>query len=141
MVYEFKKSVGFSLNRLGVLVRRRLLQALRPWELTPEQWQVLSVSVANRTGVSAKEICEITGLDRHSVSKLLEKLESREWLRREPHEEDGRSMVIFPAQKLITAYPSMKQSLKSEFAPVWLSLGEDEAELRRLCSKLLEIME
>ncbi len=140
-MYAFKKSLGFKLNRLGILVRRKLLKALTEWELTPEQWQVLSVSTVNQRGISAREISSVTLIDRHSISKLLDKLEARHWVSRQLNPEDTRSQLIMPSRELLREYPKMKRSVEKEFSITWASLGLDKNNFEILCTKLIDAME
>ncbi len=140
-MYEFKNSLGFKLNRLGVLVRRKLLHALDAWDVTPEQWQVLCVCAVNSAGISAKEICEITLLDRCSVSKILDKLEARAWIHRHPNPDDMRSTLVLPSKKLLKESSAMKESLKKEFTTAWQNFDDHQQEFSQLCSKLINILD
>ena len=68
--------------------RRRLDRALAPLELRSREFWMLAI--AGRGNVSQHEIADVCGMDPSSLVAVLDGLERRGWLRREPNPRDRR---------------------------------------------------
>lgn len=88
------ESLGFNLHRTAQLYRLELVRALTPYELTPEQWQILATLSSSQERLSQGEIAALTFKDKHSVSRMLDRLESAGWIVRHPDPDDARAFCI-----------------------------------------------
>lgn len=88
------ESLGFNLNRVAQLYRRELIRALAPYELTPEQWQILAALSSRAERLTQGEIAALTSKDKHSTSRMLERMEQAGWIVRAPHPVDGRAAAV-----------------------------------------------
>jgi len=74
--------------KIWLEARRRLDRALAPLELRAREFWMLAI--AGRGNVSQHEIAGLCGLDPSSLVAVLDGLERRGWLRRQPNPRDRR---------------------------------------------------
>lgn len=91
---DLNNSLAFNIARVGLLLRRELIQALTEYDITPEQWQVLVILYGSERPLTQSELINHTYQDRHSMSKLLKRLENKEWIIRKKGEVDTRSVLV-----------------------------------------------
>jgi DNA-binding MarR family transcriptional regulator len=77
---------------IGVLVRQALAEALLPYGVTPEQHEVLALLAAGMT--SARELCEASGRDKTTLSRVLARAKLAGLLTEEKSESDRRRQVL-----------------------------------------------
>lgn len=95
---------------------------------------VLSI-IAQRSGITQKELTEVLGIQPASVSELLMKLEHKGLVRREKNEQDRRSVCVFLTEE---GQFLLQQSNAVEAADQFEALTVEEKEqLRFLLQKLL----
>ncbi|MDN9010349.1 MarR family winged helix-turn-helix transcriptional regulator [Brevibacillus laterosporus] len=95
-------SLGHNLHRIGQLTREETNKVLKPYDLTPEQWQMLAV-LYKTNGVTPTELGEITLRDKTTISRILPGLFKKGFIYKEAHPQDSRSYVV----KLVDQYQSM----------------------------------
>ncbi len=89
-------------NRLPVLLRHAwygLNQAFRRriahLGITPDQFTVMrNLTEGERLGLTQSRLTELMGSDPNTMAALIERMVSRGWLERRPHESDRRSQRI-----------------------------------------------
>ncbi|WP_426454300.1 MarR family winged helix-turn-helix transcriptional regulator [Paenibacillus sp. S-38] len=86
-------SLGFILNTTASLIKRVMSTHMKPLDLTPEQFGAL-MQLSMRDGISQKKLAEVMYKDQPTVGKIIEKLESKGWVRREPDPADRRAFVL-----------------------------------------------
>jgi DNA-binding MarR family transcriptional regulator len=74
--------------KIWLEARRRLDRALAPLELRAREFWLLAI--AGHGNVPQHEIADLCGLDPSSLVAVLDGLESRGWLRRQPNPRDRR---------------------------------------------------
>jgi DNA-binding MarR family transcriptional regulator len=74
--------------KIWLEARRRLDRALAPLELRSREFWMLAI--AGRGNVSQHEIANVCGMDPSSLVAVLDGLERRGWLRRQPNPRDRR---------------------------------------------------
>ncbi|WJH35339.1 MarR family transcriptional regulator [Paenibacillus sp. CC-CFT747] len=67
---------------------------LKPYDITPEQWNVLK-HVQETNGISQKELSIMADKDKTSITRTLDSLERRGAVRRQVNPEDRRSFLVF----------------------------------------------
>ena len=88
------ESLGFNLYRVAQLYRRELIRALVDYDLTPEQWQLLATLAEGGNSITQGEIATLALKDKHSVSRMLDKMERAGWIARHPHPDDARATSV-----------------------------------------------
>ena len=83
--------------------------------LTRSQWWVLTHLYRN-DGVTQTELADILEIEKPTLGRLLDRLESNGWIRREEHTDDRRAKRVF---------------LTDEVDPAMKAMREAAAELRR----------
>jgi len=71
-----------------------LTRKFKPYDITPEQWGVLN-RLWEKDGISQKEISLITIKDQTTLTRILDKLESKGLIKRQTSPDDRRSFLIF----------------------------------------------
>jgi DNA-binding MarR family transcriptional regulator len=92
---DVEKAIAFWLLRASAGVRSELYRAFRVLglEMTPEQWEILGRLWAVDQ-LSQRELCALTRKDKPTISRILDVMEARGWVRRTPAPDDARSHLI-----------------------------------------------
>ncbi len=94
MKYILDESLGFIINRTNQKLSNYLTRKFKPYDITPEQWGVLN-RLWEKDGISQKEISEITIKDQTTLTRILDKLETKGLIKRQTSPDDRRSFLIF----------------------------------------------
>ncbi|WP_234414237.1 MarR family winged helix-turn-helix transcriptional regulator [Paenibacillus sp. CAA11] len=95
---KLDQSLGFFLGLTYRKVSHLLLQRLKEYNITPEQWSVL-VRIGERDGMIQKEIGERAAKDKPTTTRLLIALEEKGFIRKIGGEADRRSFLIYITDK------------------------------------------
>ena len=125
------------------LLEKRISSLLQPFDLSPATGLVLSILADSETPVSPNNIADRLIISRASVTSLLDSLEKRGFVKRQPHPSDRRMLLV--------ELTNSGRQVANQFRPivhqhqkVWLSdLNEKEQEqliatLQRLQAYLLD---
>lgn len=139
----FEFSIGFTLNRLAMLMRRRLTRSLEPYGLNPERWQILAAVVdAHPHTLSQSEIAHLTLKDRYAVSRMIDKMAADGWIEREPDPEHGRIQRIGATPTALDQFDDIRTALVDGFAVVTENLTRgDRAEMLRIAEHLIGVLD
>ena len=127
-------------------VHRKLLElvgmSLKNNDLPPLDWYdvLLELRREESTGLRQYEIGERILLNKHNLSRLIDRLEKQQLVRRDACEEDGRGNWIKITEEgekvLRRVWPVYGQSIQKEFGE---KLSQNEfSELSRLLGKVLD---
>lgn len=86
--------IGYLISIAGLRYRGETLRRLKPFDVTPEQWVVLN-RLADGDGVSQRELADRIAKDQPNTTRILDKMEQKGLIRRDPHLEDRRAFRIF----------------------------------------------
>lgn len=94
--YDPEQSASNLIHRLGRLIRQEAAQYLagQGAGVTPEQWGLL-VDLAAKQGASQASLADPVLKDHANITRMLDGLELRGLIKREPNPEDRRSHRIF----------------------------------------------
>ena len=95
--FSFDRSMGYLINRTALRVKLELQRAFKEngYDLSAEHWAVLNCLWGN-PGMSQTEIAAKIEKDKANLTRILDVMEKRGHIAREPHESDRRSYRIFP---------------------------------------------
>lgn len=134
-------SLSFHASRLSMALRREQMLALKPFQLTPEQWQVLAVLWEFDT-VSQSDLAAITLRDEPSISRMVRTMETNGWVERNIDKTDGRTRRIRPTNKawesraeLFNALDSRLRAIHAQLQPAVLDGLMDQV---KACADELE---
>jgi DNA-binding MarR family transcriptional regulator len=95
MLHEnLERNFGFILHDVARLLRTTYDRRVRELGLTRSQWWVLT-HLFRKDGVTQSELAEILELEKPSLGRLLDRLESKGWVRRAPDPQDRRAKRVF----------------------------------------------
>lgn len=130
-------ALGFNLYRVALLFRRELMRALSDYELTPEQWQVMQTLWSTDEELNQNEVAHLTLRDKHTVSRILSRLERDGWIVKKPDPSDARAHIIVPTNEAQTLRDEVPTKLLDHFKDIQSVLDDaEEEELLRLLKKL-----
>ena len=102
MKIKFKQenSPGFIIRRLDTLLKLALRHAFKEkgFDFTAEQWGVL-FSLYGSEGIHQSNLGGRAGKDRHNITRILNLMEKKGYIRRIPDEPDKRRYNIFLTEK------------------------------------------
>ena len=102
MKIKFKQenSPGFIIRRLDTLLKLALRHAFKEkgFDFTAEQWGGLFKLYGNE-GIHQSNLAVRAGKDRHNITRILNLLEKKGYIRRIPDEHDMRRYNIFLTEK------------------------------------------
>ncbi len=85
---------AMNLVRTAELLEKRIAGLLQPFGLSPATGLVLSILADTEPPVSPNQIAERLIISRASVTSLIDSLEKRGYVRRQPHGSDRRMLLI-----------------------------------------------
>lgn len=88
-------AIGRMVYMTTMAFRKYLDERLKPFGLTTEQFQVLKVLAEGGSGIPQSQIAEGVGKSPANITRLLDRLEAKQWLERRNNPEDRRSSLIF----------------------------------------------
>lgn len=94
MKYIVDESLGFAINRTNQKLSNFLTRKFKPYDITPEQWGVLNC-LWEKEGIAQKEISKITIKDQTTLTRILDKLERKGFIKRQTTPNDRRVFLIY----------------------------------------------
>jgi DNA-binding MarR family transcriptional regulator len=104
-----QRDVGYQTNRLARLLRQRLARELEPTGLTPAQAAVL-LAVAELDTPSVGAVADRLGIDRPTMSGIVDRLVRDGWARLSPNPDDGRSRLLGLSRRAQRALPTLRRA-------------------------------
>lgn len=137
-----EEALGFNLNRVSLLMRREFIKALKEYDLTPEQWQVLVGLWEGGRPLNQQQISQITLRDKHTISRMLTRMERNGWVARRSSKEDKRTREVLLTQKALNQREEIVNRLVDYFKPMWGWLSTEEHDtLMAILKRLRSTME
>ena len=128
---------GHAIRRLQQIAVAVFLQETEPFGLTPVQYGALA-SVVRSPGVDQRTLAATLGLDTSTTGGVIDRLEARGLLTRNPSEQDRRVRLLTPTAEGLTLVadiePAMLRAQERMLEP--LSPGE-RAEFMRMLQVLV----
>jgi len=117
--------LGYSIRRLQIWIFQDFIRSLAEVDIRPAQYSVLVVIGAN-AGLSQADLAESLGIERARMVHLLDRLEQRELIERQPSNTDRRSHALHltkEGQRLLKRAKALAASHEERLSGV---LGETE---------------
>ncbi len=119
-------ALGFNMNRAGILLRRELMRALEKYGMTPEQWMVMATLWTTGAPINQSEIAQLTMKDKHTVSRIIQRLERDGWIEKKNDPQDARITIIRPTRKAQSLRNKVPLLLNEHFKKIFREYGEEE---------------
>lgn len=142
MIPDFlEDGLGFNVYRTGLLFRRELIRALSDYKITPEQWQVMITLWHTGKPLNQSEIVQMLMKDKHTVSRIIKRLERDGWIKKKTDQKDGRITMIQPTKKGMSFKDEVQNKLKSHFNVILKDFpGEEINSLLKSLKKLRKLL-
>ena len=122
-------ALGFNIYRVGLLLRRELIRTLADYKMTPEQWQVMAALWSTGNPLSQSEIVQLTLKDKHTVSRIIQRLERNGWIEKKTDPRDRRVTIIQPTPKGEALKNEVPPKLSGHFKEVFQEFSAEEKQL------------
>jgi DNA-binding MarR family transcriptional regulator len=110
--------LGYNARRAALAVIEVFIQRMAPYQLKPVDFSVLSL-IAHNPGITSRQLCATLGILPPNLVGMVNALERRELILRQPHPRDGRAMGLHltPAgTKLMRAAETTAAALEADVA-------------------------
>ena len=104
---DLSRNFGFILHDVARLMRATYDRRMKALGLTRSQWWVLTHLYRN-DGVTQTELADILEIEKPTLGRLLDRLESNGWIRREEHTDDRRAKRVFLTDEVEPAMKAMR---------------------------------
>jgi MarR family transcriptional regulator for hemolysin len=133
---DLSRNFGFLLNDVARLLRTVYDRRIRELGLTRAQWWVLT-HLFRADGITQTELAEVLEIEKPTLGRLLDRLESKGWVRRTHDERDRRIWRVRLTKEVEPALRTMRR-IAAELRRDALS-GLSAAERERFVDSLLSI--
>ena len=125
--------LGYNARRAALAVIGVFLERMAVYDLRPVDFSVLSL-IAHNPGITSRQLCSTLGIQPPNLVAMINTLEKRELMVRQPHPRDGRAMGLHltaSGSKLMRDAEHTAAALEAEVASR-LSASETKTLLRLL---------
>jgi DNA-binding MarR family transcriptional regulator len=128
------QEVLVALLRTADVVRRAVSRVLEPYDITPQQYNVLRIlRGAGEQGLPTLEIADRMIEQAPGVTRLLDRLEAKGWVRRQRCPEDRRQVLCWLTPAGLELVTKLDEPVESADAEAVAELSpEDQDHLLRL---------
>jgi DNA-binding MarR family transcriptional regulator len=85
--------IGYNARRAALAVIEVFLQRMAVYDLRPVDFSVLSL-ITHNPGITSRQLCTALGILPPNLVGMINTLEKRELVERQPHPRDGRAMGL-----------------------------------------------
>jgi len=135
---DLSRNFGFLLNDVARLMRTAYDRRIKKLGLTRAQWWVLT-HLYRSNGVSQTELAETLEIEKPTLGRLLDRLESKGWVKREHDAKDRRVWRVHLTDEVEPALRTMRAIAKELRRDALTGIGAAERE--RFVDTLLAIKE
>jgi DNA-binding MarR family transcriptional regulator len=136
--HVYEDALGRIIGQTSLILSRNFQKSLEPFDITLEQWGILNTLWA-KDGITLKELSEKVNKDHTNISRIVDKLEKKELLKRSSHPEDRRAFLLFVTVKGTelrkAIVPVAEREMKRELTGISV---EEQALLKRLLNKMCQ---
>jgi DNA-binding MarR family transcriptional regulator len=125
MKIEIENSLGFLLNAATRQYRRNFEIRAQDSGLSAAQWRLLA-HLVHQGELSQSKLAEILEIEPISVSRLLNRMEDGDWIKRCNDPNDRRLRLIRPTQKGLDVIHSAKKHAQELHSDAFAGISETE---------------
>jgi DNA-binding MarR family transcriptional regulator len=110
--------LGYNARRAALAVITVFVERMAPFQLKPVDFSVLSL-VRHNPGITSRQLCTALGILPPNLVGMVNALEKRELVARQPHPRDGRAMGLHltaRGEKLMRDAEKTAAELEADFA-------------------------
>ena len=90
--------LGYNARRAALTIIARFMERMAPFDLRPVDFSVLSL-IHHNPGVTSRQLCATLSILPPNLVGMIQSLESRGLIERQPHPTDGRAVGLHPTAK------------------------------------------
>ena len=90
--------MGYNARRAALVIIGEFMTQMAVYSLRPVDFSVLSL-ITHNAGITSRQLCTALGLLPPNLVGIINALEKRELIVRQPHPSDGRAMGLHPSAK------------------------------------------
>ncbi|HQZ05797.1 MAG: winged helix-turn-helix transcriptional regulator [Rhodoferax sp.] len=128
--------LGYNARRAALAIIERFLQRMAEFNLRPVEFSVMSV-IHHNPGVTSRQLCAALNLLPPNLVGLIQSLESRGMVSRQPHPHDGRAVGLHPTPQGCALMLQAEQAAVELESPK--SLGITTAQQKTLLQLLQKV--
>ena len=132
MVSDGIDRLGFLIHDVQRLMRRRFEARASGLGLSSAQWRLL-VRVAKEEGVAQARLAELLEIEPISVSRLIDRMESGDWIERRADSADRRVRTVHPTEKARKAYATVKSLAGEVYEEALTGLSAEQRRTLIVC--------
>lgn len=93
MSFESDKSIAFLIAKTRNVLKNEMEKELKPYGISYAQ-RVILIRLSEKDGLTQKELAQDTYFEQSNLTLMLDKLERKGLIRREPKENDRRAYMV-----------------------------------------------
>ena len=93
MSFESDKSIAFLIAKTRNILKNELEKELKPYSISYAQ-RVILIRLCEKDGLTQKELAQDTYFEQSNMTLMLDKLELKGLIKREPKENDRRAYLV-----------------------------------------------
>jgi MarR family transcriptional regulator, transcriptional regulator for hemolysin len=124
---DLSRNFGFIMNDVARLMRTTFDRRVRSLGLTRSQWWVLTHLYRN-DGVTQSELADTLEIEKPTLGRLLDRLESKGWVRRESDVHDRRAKRLYLTEEVAPAMKAMRAAAAEVRREALSGLSTEEQE-------------
>ena len=113
-MFVLNDQIGFNIYRVALLFRRELIRALKAYDLTPEQWQILA-ALWEKRALTQSQIIELTLQDAPSASRTVARMQRKKFINKTPSETDKRASIVTLTKHGVSLHEIIPKTLSDHF--------------------------
>ena len=121
------RNFGLILHDVAHLLRTTFDRRVRDMDLTRAQWWLLT-HLYRQEGLTQTELADLMEIEKPSLGRLLDRLEAKSWIRREPDAVDRRIKRIYLTRDVEPMVMEMRQQAASLRADALAGLSDQQRE-------------
>jgi len=125
MQEDYESNFGFLIHDVARLMRTAHDRRMKPLGLTRSQWWVLNHLYFHQ-GISQTNLAKLLDIERATLGRLLDRLESKNWIGRRPDADDRRINRIYLSDEAGPTMQTMRVAAKQTLEEALSSLTPKE---------------
>ncbi|SIR55567.1 transcriptional regulator, MarR family [Peribacillus simplex] len=135
---DLQDLIGYLIHRTDVKMTNYFTKRLKPYEVTPEQWGIISV-LCSQKGTTQKELAEAIDKDQTTIVRMIQSMEKKGVVMKSFNDQDRRSHYLFLTEKGDDIKQTILPVVKDAHHFVTSNLSEEEIQqLKSLLNKLYD---
>ncbi|URZ16588.1 MarR family winged helix-turn-helix transcriptional regulator [Clostridium felsineum] len=136
---DFDNSLGYLLNIAAAINKNALFSVLAPYEITPEQFTLLTKIYTSSNGKTQRQLANETYKDEANTTRILKKLELKGYVEKLPGTKDKRNNFVFITEKGMELIKILKPLVTDYRKSILKNLSEEEIKnMKAILKKLIE---